>query len=291
MEQKMHWKSFFISFCWFMAGNLLYSLALNLFLVENNIAAGGISGLAMSLTTMIPLRVGTLIFLMNVPLLIASFFIKGKWFTLITLLSSSIHSLTVNLTDALPTLTNDRLVASMFGGVMYGLGLVCLVRANTSSGGTDLLNRLLVVKFPQISVGKMSMIIDGTVVVIAMLVFGDVQVGLYAIITLYISSIFADKVMGGFDRADLCFVITDQDPAIISGALMRSMNRAVTKIDATGMYMGTDRSVLMIALRPGETFRLKREVSQLDPNAFVIVAYANEVLGGGFKHLVPPSAH
>ena len=291
MEHATHWKAFAASFCWFMAGNLLYSLALNLFLVDNKIAAGGISGLAMSLNTLFPIRVGTLIFLMNIPLLIASVFIKGKRFTLITLLSSSIHSLTVNLTDVLPTLTNDRLVASMFGGVMYGLGLVCLVRANTSSGGTDLLNRLMVVKFPQISVGKMSMLIDGTVVVIAMLVFGDVQVGLYAIITLYISSIFADKVMGGFDRADLCFVITDRDAAELAGDLMKSMNRAVTKIDATGMYMGTERSVLMIALRPGETFRMKREVSRMDPNAFVVVAYANEVLGGGFKHLTPPVSH
>ncbi len=285
MKTRFNWKGCLAAACWFMGGNLLYALALNLFLIKNNIAAGGFSGLAMVLTTVLPLKVGTFIFLMNIPLLIASIFLKGPRFTVMALICSSIHSFTVNLLDVLPALTNDRLVASMFGGVMYGLGLVCLVRANTSCGGTDLLNRLMLVLFPQISVGKMGMIIDGSVVVLAMLAFGDVQVGLYAIITLYICSIFADKVMNGFDRVDLCFVITDQDPTIIANDLMKKLNRAVTKIDATGMYMGTGRSILMMVVRPRETYRMKREISMLDPNAFVVVAYANEAVGGGFKPL------
>ena len=287
MVQKMVWKFRIASLLWFIAGIVMYSMALNLFLIGNNIAAGGFSGLAMVLTAVMPLKVGTFMFLMNVPLLILSVFVKGVRFTLSTLLCTVLYSGFLNATDFLPTLTNDPLVASMFGGVMYGIGLVCFVRAGTSSGGTDLINRLLLTKFPQISVGKMGMIIDSTVVVLAMVAFGNVQVGLYAIITLYICSVFADKIMGGFDRADLCFVITDQDPAMIASGLMKVLNRAVTKIDATGMYKGTDRSVLMMVVRPGETFRMKREVAALDPNAFVVVAYANEVLGGGFKHLVP----
>lgn len=285
MKHRIDWKGCISAICWFMAGNLLYALALNFFLIPNNIAAGGFSGLAMVITQFLPLKVGTIIFLMNVPLLIASVFIKGLRFTVMALICSSLHSFTVNITGFVPVLTNDRLVASMFGGVMYGLGLVCLVRANTSCGGTDLLNRLMITLFPQFSVGKMSMILDGTVVILAMLAFGDVQVGLYAIITLYICSVFADKVMNGFDRADLCFVITDQDPSIIANDLMKKLNRAVTKIDATGMYLGTGRSILMMVVRPRETYRMKREISQLDPNAFVVVAYANEAVGGGFKPL------
>ena len=180
----------------------------------------------------------------------------------------------------------DPLVASLFGGVLYGIGMVCLIRSNSSVGGTDLLNRLLVVAFPQVSVGKMCMIIDGAAVVFAMIAFRDVQLGLYAIITLYVCSVFADHIMGGFDRGNLCFVITDGDPTQIAQDLMHRLNRAVTKLDGTGMYSGTKRSVLMMAVRPSETFIVKREIYKLDPHAFVVVAQANEVLGGGFKPLV-----
>ena len=285
MIQKSRWKICLAETGWGIAGIVAYSLALNLFLIDNNIAAGGFAGLAMVLTSVLPLKVGTFMFLMNVPLLVASARMKGIKFTARTLVCTTVYSSVLNATDFLPTLTTDPLVASMFGGVLYGIGLACFVRGNISSGGTDLLNRLLVSKFPQISVGKMSMMIDGTVVVLAMLAFGDVQVGLYAIITLYICSTFADKMMGGFDRADLCFVITDQDPTRMANDLMRVLNRAVTKIDATGMYKGTGRSILMVVVRPRETFRMKREISLLDPNAFVVVAYANEAVGGGFKPL------
>ena len=199
---------------------------------------------------------------------------------------SFLYSAILNLTDFLPTLTDDPLVASLFGGVLYGIGMVCLIRSNSSVGGTDLLNRLLVVAFPQVSVGKMCMIIDGAAVVFAMIAFRDVQLGLYAIITLYVCSVFADHIMGGFDRGNLCFVITDGDPTQIAQDLIHRLNRAVTKLDGTGMYSGTQRSVLMMAVRPSETFIVKREIYKLDPHAFVVVAQANEVLGGGFKPLV-----
>lgn len=271
---------------WFLAGTLMYALALNLFLIGNNIAAGGFAGIATVLCNFIPMKVGTLMFLMNFPLLLASLFVKGAKFTVNTLVCSFLYSAILNLTDFLPTLTDDPLVASLFGGVLYGIGMVCLIRSNSSVGGTDLLNRLLVVAFPQVSVGKMCMIIDGAAVVFAMIAFRDVQLGLYAIITLYVCSVFADHIMGGFDRGNLCFVITDGDPTQIAQDLMHRLNRAVTKLDGTGMYSGTQRSVLMMAVRPSETFIVKREIYKLDPHAFVVVAQANEVLGGGFKPLV-----
>ena len=144
-----------VEILWFLAGTLMYALALNLFLIGNNIAAGGFAGIATVLCNFIPMKVGTLMFLMNFPLLLASLFVKGAKFTVNTLVCSFLYSAILNLTDFLPTLTTDPLVASLFGGVLYGIGMVCLIRSNSSVGGTDLLNRLLVVAFPQVSVGKM----------------------------------------------------------------------------------------------------------------------------------------
>ncbi len=270
-------------------GNILYAMAINLFLVGNNIAGGGFAGVATVLHYVFPVfQIGTIVFIMNIPLYIFSFFIKGFEFTISTFLSSLLFSALLNVTSFLPTLTHNPIAAAVFGGVLYGIGMVCLVISKSSVGGTDLLNRLLVTKFQNISVGKMSLFVDGSVVVFAMIMFRDVEVGLYAIITLYVCSIFADKIMSGFDKGDLCIIITDKDDELIAQTLMDKLKRAVTKIDAKGMYSQTDKNVYMIAVTPRETIVVKEIVRNINKNAFVVVTYANELVGGGFKKIIPP---
>lgn len=273
-------------FFYFLAGNLCYALAIQLFLVGNHIAAGGFAGIATVLNALVPVPISLLIFLMNLPLLLLSLRIKGWKFTRNTLLCTGFYSVVLELLSGFPTLTYNPLAAGVYGGVLYGCGMACLVRSNSSTGGTDLLNRLLVTRFQGISVGKMSMLLDGSVVLLSMVVFRNIEVGLYAILTLYICSVFADKILTGFDRADLCIIITDQDPAVLCHILMESMHRAVTKLDGTGMYSQSSRSVLLMAVKPGETPKIKALLRSQDPHCVVVVAQANEVLGGGFKPLL-----
>lgn len=275
-----------VRFLYFLAGNLCYGLAIQLFLVGNRIAAGGFAGIATVLHALVPVPISLLIFLMNLPLLLISPRVKGWRFTRNTLVCTAFYSLVLELLSGLPTLTHNPLAAGVYGGVLYGCGMACLVRSNSSTGGTDLLNRLLLTRFQGMSVGKMSMLLDGSVVVLSMVVFRDIEVGLYAILTLYICSLFADKILTGFDRADLCIIITDQDPAAVSRVLMEKMHRAVTKLDGTGMYQGTGRSVLLMAVKPGETPKIKALLRQQDPRCVVVIAQASEVLGGGFKPLL-----
>ena len=139
-------------------GILLYALSLNLFLAGNDIAAGGLAGVA---TVLIPLRISVLILLMNLPLLAVSLAVRGWRFTRNTLVGSLLYSLLVEATSFLPTMTSDPLVATVFGGAMYGGGMALLVLGNGSTGGTDLVNRLLVSRFPGVSVGKMSLLVTG----------------------------------------------------------------------------------------------------------------------------------
>ena len=267
-------------------GILLYALSLNLFLADNNIAAGGLAGIATVLRSFIPLPISVLILIMNVPLLLLGLFVKGWQFTRNTIVGAVLYSALVELTSGLPAMTDNPLVATVFGGAMYGAGMALLVLGNGSTGGTDLINRILVSYFPSISVGKMGMLVDGAVVIFAMVVFRDIEVGLYAILTIYVCSIFADKALLGFDRGNLCIVITSRPPHEVADPLMATFHRAVTQMDGTGMYAGTGRNILMVAVKPSETPRLKALLSETDSAAFVVVVPANEVLGGNFKSLV-----
>lgn len=264
---------------------LLYALSLNLFLAGNDIAAGGLAGIATVLTNLIPLPISALIFLMNVPLLLISLGVKGWKFTRNTIVTAVLYSLVVELTSFLPTMTDDPLVATVFGGGMYGLGMALLVVANGSTGGTDLINRILITYFPNMSVGKMSMVVDGAVVIFAMVVFRNIEVGLYAILTICVCSMMADKALLGFEKGNLCLIITSRSAHEVADPLMAGFHRAVTQVDGVGMYAGISRNILLVGLRPHEVPKLKELLSRIDASAFVVVIPATEMLGSNFKAL------
>ena len=267
-----------------MGGNLLYALALALFLTGNNIAAGGLAGIAVVLCSFLPLGVGMLTLVMNIPILASAVVIKGWRYTIGTIVAAFLYSFKVEILDRMmPTLTNEPLVAAIFGGVLYGIGMTLLTVGNVSVGGTDLLCRLLNEKIPSLSVARLSLFIDGGIVVLAMLVFGNVEVGLYAIVTIFVCSTVADRVLLGIGRGSICLVVSGKDAKEIANPLMEKLGRAVTRWDSNGMYTGEERNVLMVAVRPREVFQVKTLLKELDPSAFVVVVPANELIGGHFS--------
>lgn len=278
---------------YFILGSLCYSLGIQLFLAGNSIAAGGFSGVAIVLSRFIPLTIGSFIFLMNLPFLAIAYVVKGKRYTLRTLLGSAIYSALLEAISFLPTVTHNKLVAAVFGGLLYGVGAVMILKSEASGGGTDLVARLLKTKFPQLSLGKLFIMVDGSVVLFAMVMFKDIEAGLYALITIYVCSIVNDRILQGFDRASMCYIITDNDPAILYHAISEELGRSVTLQHGVGMYAGSERNILMTVLRPRETWILKSIVAEYDPGAFVVMANATEVVGRGFKTVweeTPPDA-
>ncbi len=185
-----------------MGGILLYALALDLFLVGNHIAAGGLSGIAVVLRQYLPLSVGLMIYIMNVPSLFAALRVYGGKFTVWTIVGATIYSGITELFSGCPTLTQDPLAAAVFGGAIYGVGMALLTFGNGSTGGTDLLSRLFVKKFPSMSVGKMCIVIDGAVILLAILSFGNVEVGLYAILTIFVCSCVYSRLQTGLHLSD-----------------------------------------------------------------------------------------
>lgn len=270
---------------WFftMVGIVLYSLSMNLFLVGNRIAAGGVSGIATVLANLIPLSIGQLVFLINMPILLAAFLVKGWKYAVGTVVFSTLYSLVIDALSFLPTLTKDPLTAAVFGGVIYGFGMSAITLGRSSVGGTDLLCRLLIVKFPTMRVGSMSLIVDGMVVVLATIVYGQIEVALYAVVTIAVCSFVADRLMINLDRASVCMLITSLSAHDVADPLMEEFNIAVTRISGTGMYTDKERNILLFAISPKEIHQVKHQMADLDPTAFLMVLSANELVGGQYR--------
>ena len=266
-----------------LGGILFYALALDLFLVGNDIAAGGISGLAVVLNRFFSLNVATLIYLMNAPILLAALLTNGWKYAAGAIVGATLYSGAIWLFEGLPTLTDDPTVAAVFGGAIYGVGMALLTIGNGSTGGTDLLNRLLIKRFPTMSVGKMSVVLDGAVVVLSMFVSGSIEIGLYAIITIFICSVISDRIVLGFDRGCICMIVTSIDAHQVADPLMKALGRAVTRLPGTGMYSNAERNMLILAMKPSEVPRVKALLPSLDPAAFVMLLPANELIGGNFN--------
>ena len=198
-------------------------------------------------------------------------------------MGATLYSGAIWLFEGLPTLTDDPTVAAVFGGAIYGVGMALLTIGNGSTGGTDLLNRLLIKRFPTMSVGKMSVVLDGAVVVLSMFVSGSIEIGLYAIITIFICSVISDRIVLGFDRGCICMIVTSIDAHQVADPLMKALGRAVTRLPGTGMYSNAERNMLILAMKPSEVPRVKALLPSLDPGAFVMLLPANELIGGNFN--------
>ena len=266
------------------AGILLYSLSLNTLLAGNHIAAGGISGIATVLSGIIPLRIGTIVFLINIPILLAALLMKGWRFAAGTIITAAVYSTMLDLLSFLPTITDDPLTAAVFGGVLYGFGMAAITIGRGSTGGTDLLSRLLVMKFPNMRVGRMSLYVDGFTVLFAVIAYHNLEVALYAIVTIIVCSFVADRLMMNIDRAVVCMLVTQNDVHEIADPLMKRFSISATALSGTGLYTNTEKNVILLAINPGELNEFKKCLREEDPGAFLIVLPASELVGG---HLRP----
>ena len=263
--------------------DIVYALALNLFYVGNKIAAGGFAGVATVINSFVPIPVGLAVFVMTIPVVLFAWKIKGGAYTIMALLTTALYSLIVDLLSFLPTLTDDKLVAVICGGILYGLGASLAIKAHLSSGGTDLLAKILITKFRTLSIGTLFMIIDGAIVVLAAVAFKDIGAAIYAILAIATCSVITDLMNKGFNRAQMFYIFANQNLQEISDAILYEMNRGATSIKGTGKYSNNEKEILLVVVKPSETHVLKEIVHRLDPTAFVILVAANEIIGEGFE--------
>lgn len=261
-------------------GSAIIALAFNVFLLPNQIASGGVSGISTILLSVLGWEPAYVQWAFNIPLFIAGVVLLGKQFGAKTLVGTLFLPFVVFLTKNIDPWTNDALLGALFGGISVGLGLGIVFRGNGSTGGTDLAAQIIT-KYTGLTLGTSVVLIDGLIVISAALVF-DIERGLYALIALYVTSKTIDLVQVGFGRSKTAMIITNKQEEVREG-ILNKIDRGVTKLSAYGGFTDNERPVLMCVVDQREFTKLKQLVKSLDPTAFVVVMDASEVLGEGFK--------
>ena len=264
-------------------GSLVFSVGFAFFLQPNDMSPGGISGLALVITELLGFgSVGTLSILINLPLFILGGMKIGKRFFVGSLLGMVLSSLMIDAFALLRVAPVEPLLGVLYGGVICGLGLGVVFVSGTSTGGSDILVRLLKLRYRNVPIGQISMSFDAIVVVLTGLVFQDVTKALYTGVTVYICGKVVDAVVYRFDYSKVALIISPQYEAIAE-AIGRRLDRGATFLHGEGSYSHTPTKVVLAAVKKQQLAELKELVVELDPNAFIIVQEAHQVLGDGFS--------
>jgi len=265
-------------------GVLLTALGLDIFLIPSKIAAGGVSGIATVLHYILHVPVGMTMLLLNIPLFIMGIYRLGLKFGFRSLYGTISLSLLVDgLAPYMPVPTRDPLLASIFGGVLVGLGLGLVFKYRGTTGGTDLA-AAVIRTYTGANVGQLLFMVDAFVVLAAGFSFKSWELAMYALITIFITAWLIDVVQQGFSYAKAFYIISSQ-PEKMTAAVLQEINRGATVLRGRGAYSGTDRDVLLVVVNRSEVTRLKDLIYEIDSKAFVILTDAHEVLGEGFKPL------
>ncbi len=264
-------------------GSAMLALSLSLFLIPNKIAAGGLSGLATIIYYWTGLPVGTMTLLMNIPLFIAGIKFLGRSFGPRTIYGMILYSVFIDLFQSIvPVMTKDLLLASIYGGVLGGFGLGIVFLSKGTTGGTDMIARLIN-HFTNMSMGQGLLLADGVVVLLAGFFF-SAEVALYAAITIFINSKTVDLVQEGINYKKAAFIISARSKDIKIN-IMEELDRGVTVLKGEGGFTGQEKNVLYCIINRSELSKLKRMVYSHDQDAFMIISNVHEVLGEGFKEI------
>lgn len=250
----------------------------------NDIAFGGITGVAQIINHFIPAApVGVTVIILNIPLFLLGWKLLGGKMLLGSLYAMFISSIFIDILTPLWDWTPmNPMLACIFGGLTMGLSLGLIFQQGSTTGGTDLAARLLKLKLSWLPMGKLLMAVDLVVIVLVALAFQALDTMLYGLVALYISSIAMDGVLYGLDNAKVAYIISDHNQEI-SRAIVQDLDRGVTILHGQGAYTGADKQVLMCAFKQREIASIKNLVKEIDPVAFLIVCPAHEVLGEGFR--------
>ena len=282
--EKFDTKKFLIDIVYDIIGSYCYGLAINMFTAANHIAPGGVAGFSTLVNYLIPqLGIGFVSFLINVPLVIMALLFLGKGFTINTL--KTVVIFTWILDNGFPGVkpyTANPLLASMFAGVLIGVGLGLILSRGSSTGGTDIVGLLIKKKMPHVSIAKLLMAVDATVVIMSVIVYKNIESAMLAFVTMFVYSNVMDKVIYSGDRGMLMFVVSDKAKEI-GNEISARIHRGATLLQGKGAYHGDEREVVLCAMKTNETPKLKSIIKEIDPKAFVMVTTANEIMGSGFK--------
>ena len=268
-----------------------YAVAIAVFLDPHALAPGGVSGLAIVLSSFIPLDTGVIILLFNIPLLIIGTLRLGKSFAVGTIYATVVSSLMITGMNAvmaiweLPLPSDDLLLNGVIGGALQAVGIGVIFRCGATTGGTDIIIRLLLLRHRHLHTGLLFMCIDSSIIALSAIVSGSLEIALYAALSLVVSSYLIDRIMYGPDTAKFLIIITDRATEVIS-AVFEKYDIGMTRMNGRGAYTGEGKEVVLCAIKKPLAPYVCDIVHTVDKKAFVIVTDAAEVHGEGFQEMI-----
>ena len=282
LEEKFDIKKIIIEILGTVLGAFVMAIGVSLFLLPNQLSSGGVSGIATITYYLFNIPMGTMILIINVPLFLFAFFKIGKSFFIKSLIGTFTLSLFIDMLDKLKPITQDRFLACIYGGIIIGLGTAILLKTNSSTGGSDLISYLTKQYKPTVRSGETIIIFDIIVVTLNMIVFKEIEIGLYSAIDIFLMGKIIDIVFEGVDFTKLMFIISDKSKEI-SKEIEEKIPRGTTGIYGKGMYTNKDKLILMCAASRRDVAKIKLITRKIDPYSFIIITNSREVVGLGFK--------
>lgn len=263
-------------------GTFIMAFGVSEFLLPNQLSSGGFTGIATIFYYTLKFPMGLTILALNIPLFILSFIKKGKEFFIKGLIGTIFLSIFIDLLDKYAVLTTDRLLACIYGGIVMGLGTSIILRANASTGGTDMLAYVIREYKPNYRTGNLIVIIDIIIILLNVIVFKQIEIGLYSAITIYLMGKVIDVVFEGVNFTKIIFIISDKYLEI-SDKITEHVGRGITGLYAKGMYTNDEKMMLWCVASRNEAMRIKGISKKIDPTSFVVISNAREAYGVGFK--------
>lgn len=286
MKEHFKLKNICLDILYDLVGSVLFALGIDCFVNPANLAPGGMSGVAILLNYLWQLPIGLMTFVLNIPLLILSYMFLGKSLTFKTVKSLVISSIMVDVVIAgiAPVYVGDRMIGAVFGGILMGAGLALIFLRGSTTGGTDIISFLVRKWYPHVQIGRIMMGVDCVIIGVSIFVFGNMESGLYGLVSLFCCSMVIDSIIYGLDKGSMVMVVSEKNKEIAE-QIMLELERGVTLLKGQGAYTGQDRDVLLCAVRKQQFARVRAIIYEKDPSAFVIVSETSEVLGEGFKRV------
>ena len=263
-------------------GAFVMAIGVALFLLPNQLSSGGVSGIATITYYFFNVPMGTMIIIINTPLFLFSIYKIGKKFFLKSLIGTVVLSVFIDILDKLEPLTHDRFLACVYGGIIIGLGTAIILKVNSSTGGSDLISQIARKYNPTIRSSNIIVMLDIIIVTLNMVVFREIEIGLYSAITIYLMGKIIDILFEGIYFTKLILIISDKNEEI-SKEIEEKVQRGITGLYGKGMYTRKEKLVLMCAASRGDVSKIKLIARKIDPKSFIIITNSREVVGLGFK--------
>ena len=284
IKYKLKIKKYMFEIFLIAVGAFTMAVGTSLLLLPNKLSSGGFAGIATITYYLFNWSMGTVIVLLNIPFFIMAFIRIGKEFVFKSIIGTVMLSFFIDLLDKIQPLTNDRLLACIYGGILLGVGTSLILRASASTGGSDMVSYIIKSFKPGLSTSNLIVIFDFIVITLNVICFKQLEIGLYSAISIYLMGKVIDIIFEGVDFSKMMFVISDKYIEI-SDEIGKKISRGTTGIYSKGMYTNKEKTMLMCIASRGEVIKIRQIANRVDPKSFIVISNVREVYGKGFKKI------